>query len=369
MSNKPTRFIALDAFRGITIALMILVNTPGDWGNVYGPFLHASWHGWTPTDLVFPFFLFIVGSAGYFAMSKLNFEPSADAVRKVIKRTILMFVIGFGLNLYNFLLLDQESIRIMGVLQRIALCYCAASLMILYLSEKQLYIASALILAGYWLILWALGNNDPFSFEGNIIGPIDRAILGDAQMWKVNGVAFDPEGLLSTIPAIINVLFGFEATKRLSKISDFNIAVNQLVLWGLALVGVGYFVSLGFPINKNLWSSSYVLLTSGLALLVLASFVWLIDLKGKMAIARPWQVYGTNPLFIYCLSWIWATTYWAVPMTGVDGEPTFLYTYLWQLLLPIFDEKLASLVYAVAHVFLFWVISNELFKRKIFIKI
>ncbi|NTS76617.1 DUF1624 domain-containing protein [Catenovulum sp. SM1970] len=370
MSEKPTRFHALDAFRGLTIALMILVNTPGDWGHVYAPLLHADWHGWTPTDLVFPFFLFIVGSAMFFAFKKINYQASSEAIGKVIKRSILMFLIGFGLNLYNFFAIGLEEVRIMGVLQRIGLCYLVASLLILYCNQKQLYIACLAILTGYYFIFLLFGGAEPFGLENSIIQTVDLAILGEAHMYGGFGIPFDPEGVLSTLPAVVNVVFGFEATRRLSQIKDFNVAVQQLVLWGLAIVGVGYFVSLLMPINKNIWSSSYVIFTSGAALLLLALFVWLIDLKGKMSIAKPWQVYGLNPLFIYCLSWIWAATYWAIPMgETAEGKTLTFYTYLWQQLLPIFSEKMASLVFAIAHVVLFWAISYYLYKKKIIIKI
>jgi predicted acyltransferase len=363
------RFLALDVFRGATIALMILVNTPGSWEHVYAQLLHAPWHGWTLTDLVFPFFLFIVGSASYFALAKSNFAPSAAILKKIVKRAILLFVIGLSLNFYNYMMLDLEAVRIMGVLQRIALCYLLACIILLFCSTKQVYAVSFAILLGYWLIVWLIGNKDPFSFSGNGIVAIDKAILGSQHMWSIQGSPFEPEGLLGTLSATVNVIVGFEVTRRLSGTKDRQREIKNMAVIGAVLIVTGYFISIGFPINKNLWSSSYVLLTSGIAMLILAALIWLVDIKKQTWLSHPWQIYGSNSLFIYCLSWLFATTFWAIPINVGNTSSLPLYTYLYQHFLPFFQPILASFFYALMHVFFFWGISYVLFKRGIFIKI
>ncbi|TDF42319.1 DUF5009 domain-containing protein [Alteromonadaceae bacterium M269] len=363
------RFLALDVFRGTTIALMILVNTPGSWQHVYAPLLHASWHGWTLTDLVFPFFLFIVGSASYFALSKSDFSPTPELLQKIVKRSALLFLIGLGLNIYNYFLLELDAIRIMGVLQRIALCYLIACVIILFSSPKQMYLISAAVLLGYWLLVWLIGNDDPFSFAGNGLAVIDKALLGSRHMWSLQGSPFEPEGLLSTIPATINVLVGYEVTRRLSSTQHLLNELRKIIMVGGLMIIVSYIFSLGFPINKNLWSSSYVLLTSGIALLILVSFIWLVDIQKQAWLSYPWQIYGSNSLFIYCLSWLMATTFWAIPIGDGVTSITPLYTYLYQSLLPLFKAEMASFVFALAHVLFFWLFSYALFKQRIFIKI
>ncbi|MDP2559529.1 acyltransferase family protein [Psychrobium sp. 1_MG-2023] len=362
MSN--TRYIALDAFRGLTIALMILVNTPGSWSHVYAPFLHADWHGATPTDLIFPFFLFIIGSALYFAFSKTNFTYSQDAAKKILKRTAIIFGLGLALNAYGHTGPITE-LRLMGVLQRLGIAYGIAALMVLTLNSRQLIIASVSILLGYWGILHLPSASDVYSLEGNLIRQFDIAVMGANHLWQGKGLPFDPEGLLSTIPAIVNVLIGFEATRVLSNTPNKMSSINKLVLGAVGLILISLAWHQVMPINKSLWTSSYVLFSSGCALIVLAFFIWLVDIKQQLRLVDPLLVYGTNPMFIYVLSWLWATTYFLI---FINPELT-LYTYMFDCIALVMPEKLASFTFAFAHVVLFWLISNILYKRNIIIKV
>lgn len=357
-----TRYLALDAFRGITIALMILVNTPGTWAHVYAPLLHADWHGATPTDLVFPFFLFIIGSAMFFSFKKSHFTASPEQFVRIIKRGFIMFFIGFMLNVIPFNT-PIETWRIMGVLQRIGIAYAIAACLVLLLNRRGIFIASAIILLAYWGLLLSVGEAG-LTIEGNIIRQFDLATLGANHMYAMRGVSFDPEGLLSTIPAVVNMLLGFELTRYLTSIKDKNTSVIKLIIIGGLAIGFGALWSLVLPINKSLWTSSYVIYTTGFACLLLAAFVWLIDIKGQEKLVSPLLVYGTNPLFVYVLSFAFVTVYLNVSV----GDST-LYRWLYEQFKLIAEPTLASFLFAFSHVVLFWFVSLKLYQRKIFIKI
>lgn len=357
-----TRYLALDAFRGITIALMILVNTPGTWAHVYPPLLHADWHGATPTDLVFPFFLFIIGSAMFFSFKKSNFAATPEQFLRIIKRGFIMFFIGFMLNVIPFNT-PVETWRIMGVLQRIGIAYAIAASLVLLLNRRGIFMLSVVILFAYWGLLLSAGEA-AFTIEGNIIRQFDLAVLGASNMYTMRGVSFDPEGLLSTIPAVVNMLLGFELTRYLTSIEDKNSSIIKLIIIGGLAIGLGALWSLVLPINKSLWTSSYVIYTSGFACLLLAAFVWLIDIKGQQKLVSPLLVYGTNPLFVYVLSFVFVTVYLNIPV----GDSS-LYSWLYEQFKLIAEPTLASFLFAFSHVVLFWFVSLKLYQHKIFIKI
>ena len=357
-----TRYLALDAFRGITIALMILVNTPGTWSHVYAPLLHAEWHGATPTDLVFPFFLFIIGSAMFFSFKKSNFAASPEQFKRIIKRGFIMFFIGFMLNVIPFTT-NIDDWRIMGVLQRIGIAYAVAACLVLILNRSGIFIVSAVILLAYWALLLSVGDG-ALTIDGNIIRQLDLAVLGANHMYTMRGVAFEPEGLLSTIPAIVNMLLGFELTRYLTSIKDKKSSVIKLTLIGGLAIGLGALWSLVLPINKSLWTPSYVIYTTGFSCLLLAAFIWLIDVMKLVKIAEPLLVYGTNPLFVYVLSFLVVTVYLNINIGDVS-----MYAWLYQQLSSVLPAKLASFIFAFSHVALFWYVSLKLYQRKIFIKI
>jgi predicted acyltransferase len=357
-----TRYLALDAFRGITIALMILVNTPGTWSHVYSPLLHAEWHGATPTDFVFPFFLFIIGSAMYFSFKKTDFLASSAQFTKIIKRGLIMFFIGFMLNIIPFTA-DPESWRIMGVLQRIGVAYILASCLVLLLNRIGILIASVVILMAYWVLLLTVGNGD-LTLDGNIIRQFDLNILGASHMYTMRGVVFDPEGILSTIPAVVSMLLGFEVTRYLTSITDKKTSVVKLTLIGGLAIGAGALWSVVLPINKSLWTPSYVIYTTGFACLLLAVFICLIDIFKQLKLAEPLLVYGTNPLFVYVLSFLIVTLY-----LNITIDQTSMYHWIYIQINKLFEPKLASFIFALSHVILFWFVSLKLYQRKIFIKI
>jgi len=356
------RYLALDAFRGITIVLMILVNTPGTWSHVYTPLLHADWHGATLTDLVFPFFLFIIGSAMFFSFKKNDFAATSEQFLRIVKRAFIMFFIGFMLNVIPFNT-PIEAWRIMGVLQRIGIAYAIAASLVLLLNRCGIFTVSAIILLAYWGLLLSVGEAG-LTIEGNVIRQFDLAVLGADHLYTMRGVSFDPEGLLSTIPAVVNMLLGFELTRYFTSIKDKKVSVIKLIIIGGLAIGLGALWSLVLPINKSLWTSSYVIYTTGFSCLLLAAFVWLIEIKGQKKLVSPLLVYGTNSLFVYVLSFVFVTVYLAIPV----GDSS-LYRWLYEQFKLVAEPTLASFLFAFSHVVLFWFVSLKLYQRKIFIKI
>ncbi|GAA0345984.1 heparan-alpha-glucosaminide N-acetyltransferase domain-containing protein [Bowmanella denitrificans] len=358
------RELSLDIFRGLTLAAMILVNTPGSWSHVYAPLLHASWHGLTPTDLIFPFFLFIVGAAMFHSMGRI---PKGQIPWiKIVKRTLLMFLIGFALNIYPFTG-DPENWRIMGVLQRIALCYFVGALLILTLSGRGVWLASAAILLGYWLLMQV--SPLPWSLEHNLVRQVDMAVLGADHLYQGFGMPFDPEGLLSCLPAVVTLLAGYLTSRMLVACATHQLKIKTLLTWAAIALLAGLLWHPLQPINKALWTGSYVLVCSAFAWLILALIIYCHDIKQWQKGFHWAQVYGSNPLFIYVLSWLYAATLGQVIRFDVDGKTISAYQWLFQLLSDMMSQKNASLLFALIAVGLHYLLSAWLYKRKIFIKI
>lgn len=368
---KTQRYLALDVLRGITISAMIMVNTPGTWAHIFGPLEHSKWHGCTPTDLVFPFFLFVVGVSMFFSFSKYNNSLNRSSLLKIGKRTLLIFAIGLFLNSFPQWMADYSKLRIVGVLQRIALAYGIGSLIVLGIQRKYLPYAGASILLLYWGILYFMGGTDPYSLEGNAAAPFDKAILGENHLYKGFGIPFDPEGLLSTIPAIVTVILGY-LTGGIIKHSEKACVPKLLSIYGIAGVATGYLWGMVFPINKPLWTSSYVLYAAGWALLVLALLIWIIDLKGYTKWTSFFVVFGMNPLVIFALSGLYARSISRlIHINESDGTIVNGYTWLYNhVFMPVSsDPRVSSLLFALSHIILFWLIGLILYRQKIFIKV
>ncbi len=377
MANKPKgsatdRLASLDVFRGITIAGMVLVNDPGSWEHIYWPLEHSTWHGWTPTDLVFPFFLFIVGVAITLAFgSRVDSGRSArDLYLKVIRRTVIIFAIGLFLNAFPYFHLSEW--RIPGVLQRIAVCYLLAS--IIFLNTKirtQMVITIALLLI-YWLLVklvpapgFAAGD---LTKEGSLPSFVDRVVFGK-HVWAQAKV-YDPEGILSTIPALATTLIGILAGHWLrSKKLPYE-KVAGLFVAGAICVAVGWAWNPFFPINKALWTSSYVFFTGGLALQFLALCYWLIDIKGYRRWAKPFEVFGVNAIALYVGAELMAILLGEIEVTGSDGEKIPVGSWIYENLFASWASPVnASLAFAIAFVLVWLGIMWILYRRKIFIKI
>lgn len=367
--EKKERLIALDVLRGITIASMILVNTPGSWSYVYWPLLHAKWNGFTPTDAVFPFFLFIVGVSIHFAFKNFRENEHKRALKKIVKRTLIIFAIGLFLNLFpkfNF-----ETVRYFGVLQRIAIAYGIGATLCLFFNKRNLIYITVFILLGYWAILYFFIPENPFGPQTNLVGKIDLYLFGSDHIWKGLGFPFDPEGLLSTLPSIATVLIGSLTGNFLSKRSENSTKIVTLLSYGIGLVLLGYIWGFVFPINKSLWSSTFVCFSAGWAMLLLAFLIWVIDEKKYTAWSKPFIHFGTNPLFIFVFSGLFAKTIiYLIKITNSQGEIVSAKQYLYQdIFVPIAGNMNGSLLFAVAHIVFFWCLVYLLYRNKIFIKI
>jgi predicted acyltransferase len=375
-SPAEKRFLALDVFRGITIAGMVLVNTPGSWLYVFPPLRHARWNGCTPTDLVFPFFLFAVGNALAFSMSKYEAIGSAEVLKKIFKRTALIFGLGLVLHLYPFVRWSEgelvfrslDTLRIMGVLPRIALAYMGGALIVHFFKPMQAFITGAVLLLAYWGILLAFGD---LTLEGNAVLKFDRLLLGENHMYKgyysdvfLQNIAFDPEGLLSTIPAVVSVIFGFLAGRFLRSEGNSYETISWLFMAGLSFIFFGLCWDIVFPINKPIWSSSYVLYTTGLATVILSMIIFVTDLQEHKSWSRPFVLFGRNPLLIYILSGVMVKTYSLIRIGDLNAYNA-LYTYVFQPL----GDYLGSLLFALFHVLLLLVVAWWLDRRRIYFKV
>ena len=384
-TQQSSRLLSLDILRGITIAGMILVNNPGSWSSVYAPLRHADWHGLTPTDLVFPFFMFIMGVSTFMSLRKFNFDPSQKVVWKIIRRTVLIFVIGLALGwlgqfirgLANGENLEQaamhfDTLRILGVLQRLALAYGFAALIALIVKHKHLVWVIVAILVGYFLIL-AFGNGFEKS-ESNIISIIDKAVLGINHMYKDtdaagNRIALDPEGLLSTLPSIAHVLIGFLFGKLIVENKDNHIRVEKLLIWGTILAFAGLLLQYGCPINKKIWSSTFVLTTTGFAAQLLGLLIWIIDINGKQKWSRFFHAFGVNPLIVYVFAGVLANLFGNINIPYA-GESISIKGYIYSVLLqPWAGNHFGSLLYALIFVTICWAFGYILYKKNIYIKI
>lgn len=371
--HKSKRLVALDVFRGATIALMITVNNPGSWAHIYAPLRHAKWFGCTPTDLVFPFFLFIVGVAMWLAFQKYGRRLNPESGRKILKRTLLIFFIGLALNMLRPVDSFGEiftNLRILGVLQRIALCYGIASLMVLMLDWRKVAWIAGGMLVFYWLLLASTGG---YSLETTLACRFDLWIMGARHVYHGYGLPFDPEGLLSTIPAIVTVLLGYYTGSLIGAEKDQKRLVLKMIGRGVVFLLGGLLWGLFFPIGKPLWTSSYVLYTGGLAMICLGVAILVIDVLEYKAWTSPLVAFGANPLFIFVFSGLVAKAMvYLVRWHDAAGEVITLKAWLYtRLFVPLAGGSLVngSLLFALTLITIYWMIVALFYRRKIFIKI
>jgi predicted acyltransferase len=387
------RFHSLDVFRGATVCLMILVNNPGSWSHIYPPLKHAPWHGLTPTDLVFPFFLFAVGNAMAFVMPRL--EAAGDAVfwRKVIKRTALIFLIGLFLNWWPFsrwqdgeIVFRQwvdpnnpaSGVRILGVLQRIAICYFFAAVIAYYLKPRRAFFVGMIFLLIYWLLCYTGNPADPYSLKGWFgTNAIDIPVLGVAHIYKGEGMPFDPEGLASTLPAIVQVIFGYMIGNYIqTKGKNFEM-VTGLFVAGVAMLVTGFCWDMVFPINKKIWTSSYTIYTTGLATITIATMIYMIEFRNvKGALTKFFDVFGKNALFVFALSAFLPKGLALIRIAdglNAKGETKYINPWNWlyqKVLINIPGPKeTGSLAYALCVILFMWAICYWMDKKKIYVRV
>jgi predicted acyltransferase len=365
------RLLSLDVFRGATIASMMLVNNPGTWNAVYPPLRHAVWHGWTFTDIIFPFFLWIVGVAMTLSFAR-RLEQGAD--RKIlllhtIRRAALIFALGLLLN--GFPYYDLSSLRIPGVLQRIAVCYLIGGIIYLTTSIRAQGVWTAGLLLVYWLLMklvpvpgYGAGVLDK---EGNLAQYIDGLFLS-GHMWAATKT-WDPEGIVSTLPAIATTLFGILTGHLLRSQKRPGEKSAGLLIAGGALLAAGLLMGVWLPINKNLWTSSYAVFMAGMASVIFGFCYWLVDVKGYKRWAMPFAIYGMNAITVYVLAGLLAKTLGVINVRS-DGTILSLGRFIFdRIYAPLASPINASLLYALTYVLLFFGVSYLMFRRRWFVKV
>ncbi|HTP79657.1 MAG TPA: DUF5009 domain-containing protein [Bacteroidota bacterium] len=379
-SSAGGRLVSLDVFRGATIAGMMLVNNPGDWDHIYAPFEHARWNGWTFTDLIFPFFLWIVGVAMTLSFSK-RMECGADTGKlalHVLQRSVIIFAIGFFLAGFPFGLFGSHfsfsTIRIPGVLQRIAVCYLIAGLVALYTDvRKQVAVIWSLLLL-YWVLIelipvpgYGAGVLTP---QGNLAWYIDSHILAGHTWSGAPAPGFDPEGIFSTLPAIATTLFGVLTGHFLRTDRSQEEKTAWMFVAGTFLTFVGLVCDNWLPINKNLWTSSYSIFMAGLALNIFAFCYWLIDVQGYKKWTRPFEIYGLNAITMFFLAGLIGRLTAIIKVSGPDGNPISLHTSYYQnFFLTLFDPMVASLMHSLAFVVFLYLLAYGMYRMKWVVKV
>lgn len=387
MATQSKRLLALDVLRGITIAGMITVNNPGSWAHIYAPLRHAAWNGCTPTDLVFPFFMFVMGVAMFISYRKFDYRLTWRTFGKLLYRGALLVLIGWAINWFGIFCRTLSSggswvdalwnnpiarLRFMGVLPRLGIVSFLGGLCLLAFKPKRAPWVAAVLLIFYCIII---GVTHSFELTAdNIVARVDVAVLGDSHMYHMGGIAFDPEGLLSTVPCVAHVLLGVMAGSLImptdqKKQIDNWMKINRLFIFGSIILMAGFLLDYAFPINKSLWSASYVLVTCGLASLLLGLLIWVIDICGKRRWSVFFESFGANPLFIFVLSGILSITMANIKF-DFHGDRYSVWGFWYKVCMqPLFGDKLGSLVCALSLIAVLWAIGHILYRKKIYIKL
>ncbi len=371
---KTNRLISLDVFRGMTIVGMILVNNPGSWSYVYPPLRHAAWNGWTPTDLIFPFFLFIMGVAMALSLQKRKQRGDTFALlyKKIIYRTVMIFLLGMLLHLWwRF---DFTTVRLPGVLQRIAICYFFTAVIVLHLKPVTQYIVAGVLLIGYWLLLtkvpvpgYGAGVLEPV---GNLCWFVDSHLFAGHTWSGAPAPGFDPEGLLSTIPAVVSTMLGVFTGNWLRNERDHFEKVAGMFVAGSVAIVLGLMWHPFFPINKNLWTGSYVIFTAGMALQFLAFCYWLIDIHGFQSWGYFFRVFGSNAIVAYVSLGLVGKTLYLISWQTGGGETVTLKSFLFEHLFHSWaGDYLASLLFPITMIIIWYIGLWWMYRRKIFIRI
>ena len=382
MDKNQNRFLSLDVFRGMTIVFMIIVNNGG--GPIsFSPLEHARWFGFTPTDLVFPSFLFAMGNAMSFAMKKFAGLSDGAVVWKIFKRAFIIFLLGYLMYWFPFVTKDAggwhlspiADTRIMGVLQRIALCYLFGSLIVYFISSRTAVIViSVLLLFGYWSILRFFGDpNNHFGMLTNAGTYLDKSLLGDAHLYHGEhdvlgkAVAFDPEGILSTLPAIVNVICGYYAGKFIQQKGKTYETISKLMLFGFLLIFLALWWNLTFPIGKKLWTSPFTLLTVGIDMVLISGLIYVVEMLqwNKWNWTSFFTTVGKNPLPIYLFSELGATILFIIPVGGTSLSQAVNKSFF-QVIAP---GPIGSLLFAICFMLICWLFGKILDKKKIYIRV
>jgi predicted acyltransferase len=377
MDPKPERFLSLDVFRGMTICFMIIVNTPGSGAAAFPPLDHATWFGFTPTDLVFPSFLFAVGNAMSFSQKKFVGLSTGAVLARILKRGAIIFLLGYLMYWFPFVHQDANGIsfnpishtRIFGVLQRIGLCYLFASLIIYFFKSKTtVIIISILLLLVYWFSLLLFGDHSaPYGILTNAGTYLDKFVMGDAHLYHGEGVAFDPEGILSTLPAIVNVICGYYAGKFIPEKGKGYETISKLMLYGFLFIFIALCWNMSFPLAKKLWTSSFVLLTVGIDLVLISALIYIIEIlsfnKGN------WTAFfttvGKNPLPVYLFSELFVVILYMIQIGGTSSYD-WINKVVFQVIAP---GAIGSLLFAICYMLICWSVGKILDMKKIYLRV
>jgi len=361
-ASRASRLVSLDAFRGLTIAFMVLVNTPGDGEHVYAPLRHATWHGWTPTDVVFPSFMWIAGLAMTLSFGRrlASGAMRSDLMRQTFRRSLILYAL--GLLVYAYPAFDLPTLRLMGVLQRIAICTCAAAAIWLTTGVRGRIAWLFALLAVYWALMafvpvpgYGAGRLD---VEGNFAHYVDRIVLG-RHNYESTGT-WDPEGIVSTLPAIATVLLGTLAGDVMAASRSMGHRLRSLLAIGVVLIAVGLICDVWLPINKKLWTSSFALFMAGLDFVLFAGFAWAVDVRGWQRPVRPFVVLGMNAIAVYMVSELLETQLRVMRLREA------LYV---RVFAPLASPLNASLLYALAYTLLMFVVAWMLYRRQWFLRV
>ncbi len=361
-ASRASRLVSLDAFRGLTIAFMVLVNTPGDGEHVYAPLRHATWHGWTPTDVVFPSFMWIAGLAMTLSFGRrlASGAMRSDLMRQTFRRSLILYAL--GLLVYAYPAFDLPTLRLMGVLQRIAICTCAAAAIWLTTGVRGRIAWLFALLAVYWALMafvpvpgYGAGRLD---VEGNFAHYVDRIVLG-RHNYESTGT-WDPEGIVSTLPAIATVLLGTLAGDVMAASRSMGHRLRSLLAIGVVLIAAGLICDVWLPINKKLWTSSFALFMAGFDFVLFAGFAWAVDVRGWQRPFRPFVVLGMNAIAVYMVSELLETQLRVMRLR----EALYLRVFA-----PLASPLNASLLYALAYTLLMFVVAWTLYRRQWFLKV
>ncbi len=380
-SVRRERLVALDVFRGLTIAGMLLVNNPGTWGAIYPPLRHAAWHGWTPTDLIFPFFLFIVGITTHLSLAARRARGDDDRalVRQVLRRGGVIILLGLLLSGFPFIPqygFDLSTMRIPGVLQRIGVAYIAAGLLSLRTSVRTQVAIVVALLVGYWAIMTlipvpgtgAVGAAALATPDGSLAAWLDRTLLGD-HLWRV-AKTWDPEGILSTLPAIGTAMMGVFAGRWIASPRPLIERIASMFAIGSLAMVAGLMWNWWFPINKNLWTSSYVVFTAGMAAVAIATCLWLIDVRRVTWWTKPFVVFGVNPILAFVGSGMMARLMASIIKVERNGETVSLQRAIYDSGFASWLAPMnASLLYALCFVAFWFAILWVLYRKGVFLKV
>lgn len=369
MAKSSGRLVSLDIFRGITIAFMIIVYIPGSSKNVY-PILQPSfWNGCTPADLIFPFFLFTVGISTYLSMKKYGNEINGSSILRIIRRMATIFAVGLFLNIFPYFRMDYSAIRLMGVLQRIALAYGLGAIICLSVRREYLWIVIAVILLLYWGVLAYFGGADPYSLQHNFVLRTDIALLGKKHLFTGFGIPFDPEGLLSTVASICSVIIGYYIGEIAGSGSASGKSVLKLILFAVAAIGLGYLWNMVFPFNEPLWTSSFVLFTSGVAMAVFAFIFLIVDVFKFQIWGIFFTIFGMNSIVVYFLSEIWTRLLLFIKIPSGLAKISAYQWFYDKACVPVAGNLNGSLMFAIIQMILIWLVALFLYRKKILIRL